>query len=88
MGNKKLNMETFNEILFKALKPEAKKSELVEMEIQMAYGQKIQVMEELVDCLNKGKPHKETLKQVNNIDSNLNYLGELLEKTRAEEEQK
>ena len=77
-----LNLDTFNEILFNAIKPE-KRAELLEAEINMAYGIKIQKMEELVIALNECKPYHEILKDVNNIDANCDLLMAQLEKLRA-----
>ena len=82
--SKTLNLDTFNEILFRALKEDAKKEELLQMEVEMAYSVKIQKMEELVECLNQGKPYHEILKQVNNIDMNCDYLMEQLEEVKGE----
>ena len=81
-----LNIETFNEILFKGLKPEAKKSELLEKECCMAYQVKIQAMEKLVKKLNNGKPYREVLQEVNNIDNSLYKLAEMLKEARKEEQ--
>lgn len=81
--NNKLNLESFNEILFKAIDND-KHIELLEIELQTAYLMKVQKMEELVCSINKGEPYQETLKQVNNIDSNCNLLAEMLEKLKSE----
>ena len=81
--NNKLNLESFNEILFKAIDND-KHIELLEIELQTAYLMKVQKMEELVFLINKGEPYQETLKQVNNIDSNCNSLAEMLEKLKSE----
>lgn len=39
--NKKLDIKTFNDILFKSMKPDAKKSEMLAKELEMAYGIKL-----------------------------------------------
>lgn len=81
--NNKLNLESFNEILFKAIDND-KHIELLELELQTAYLMKVQKMEELVCLINKGEPYQETLKQVNNIDSNCDSLAKMLEKLKSE----
>lgn len=85
--SKTLNLDTFNEILFGALKENTKKEELLQMEVEMAYGLKIQKMEELVECLNQGKPYHEILQQVNNIDGSCDYLMKQLEEVKGENEE-
>lgn len=81
--NNKLNLDSFNEILFNAIDND-KHIELLEIELQTAYLMKVHKMEELVCLINKGEPYQETLKQVNNIDSNCNLLAEMLEKLKSE----
>lgn len=81
--NNKLNLESFNEILFKAIDDD-KHIELLEHELQTAYLMKVQKMEELVCLINKLEPYQETLKQVNNIDSNCDLLAKMLEKLKSE----
>lgn len=76
----KLNIDTFNEILFSALKDNGPrgKAELLGHEIEMAYHMKITAMEALVEALNKGLPYHEQLEQVNNIDHSCDTLNERL----------
>jgi hypothetical protein len=76
-----LNIESFNSILFKAI-PADRRIDLLEHEIGIAYGIKIQAMEAVVDCLNKGLPYKDKLEEVNNINSNCDRLQEMLEEQR------
>lgn len=59
--SKELTIESFNEILFGALKDNAKKSELIAKELIMAYKMKIEAMEELVTKLNGGLPYHNEL---------------------------
>lgn len=77
----KLSLESFNEILFKAIEP-GKHVELIEHEIELAYSVKIQKMEELVMSLNECKPYHEILQEVNNIDANCDLLMAQLEKLK------
>lgn len=81
--NNKLNLESFNDILFKCIDKE-KHIEMIECELSYAYSMKVQKMEELVCLLNKGEPYQETLKHVNNIDSSCDSLAEILEKLKSE----
>ena len=55
--NKKLTINTFNEILMKCI-PAKKRKELLEIELQTAYARKIEVMEKLVECLNHGNTYE------------------------------
>ena len=80
---KKLNIETFNELLMKAI-PKEKQEELLKIELQTAYGMKIEAMEELVKRLNSHSPYHDVLQKVNNIDSSCNRLAEIIDKWRAE----
>ena len=60
--NKKLTINTFNEILMKCI-PAKKRKELLEIELQTAYARKIEVMEKLVECLNHGNTYEEILQK-------------------------
>lgn len=75
---KKMDLETFNEILFSAFKEQSTKAlhDLYVMELDMAYGIKIQYMEKVINDLNEGLPYNENLQKVNNVDSNLDRLHE------------
>lgn len=83
-----LNLESFNEILMKAI-PKEKHKELIEIELSTAYQMKICEMENLIELLNLNhgnrptqtawKEISEQLQRVNNIDSSCNALGEMLE---------
>lgn len=82
-----LNLESFNEILMKAI-PKEKHKELIEIELSTAYQMKICEMENLVDLLNLTHGNRPTqtawadinklLQRINNIDSNCDALGETL----------
>ena len=77
----KLSIELFNNILFMAV-PEEKRVDLLAHELLLAYGIKVQAMEELVERLNKGMSYKDKLEEVNNINSNCDKLHEMLEEQR------
>ena len=83
--NKKLTINTFNEILMKCI-PAKKRKELLEIELQTAYARKIEVMEELVACLNRGNAYEEILQIINNIDSNCDKIAKMLETCEGFEE--
>lgn len=85
--SKKLTIESFNEMLFGALKDNVKKSKLIAQEIIMAYRIKIKAMEELVTKLNGGLPYHNELQKVNNIDAFLDKLGKLLNEAEQEEKE-
>jgi len=85
--SKELTLESFNEILFGALKDNVKKSELIAHEISTAYQLKIEAMEELVAKLNDGLPYHSELQKVNNIDASLDKLGKLLNEAEQEEKE-
>lgn len=83
--SKGLTIESFNEILFDALKDNVKKSKVIAHELSMAYQMKIEAMEELVTKLNGGLPYHNELQEVNNIDASLDKLGKLLNEIEQEE---
>lgn len=73
------------EVLSNAMKPDGKKSEMLAEELKMAYGIKIQAMEELVETLNNQKNYLPILDKVNTIDKNCELIGEMIELARAVE---
>ena len=79
MENEKLNLENFNKLLMECI-PKEKHGELLMAEISSAYAMKVEAMEKLVECLNQHRPYRDELKKVNNIDLNLDWLIEMLEK--------
>lgn len=74
--DKKLTLDSFNDILFEAFKDQSPKSKkkLLVMEINFGYSSKVIEMENLVDALNKGIPYHKILENVNKIDINLEHL--------------
>jgi len=82
----KLNLDTFNEILFSAFKEQSPQNmlELLSVEIQSAYAMKIDQMEKVIADLNNGRPYHQNLQLVNNIDSNLDSLAEKVDKIYEE----
>lgn len=71
-----MNLDSFNEILFKALKDQSPggQMELLMIEREAAYGMKVQAMETLVERLNNGQPWRDALKNVNAINSSCDKL--------------
>ena len=51
----------------------------------MAYQLKVEKMEELVDQLNASLPYHEKLNEINNIDSSLNKINDMLIAERAKQ---
>lgn len=76
--SKTLNLETFNQILFGAIKEEHH-IELLKIELETAMYSKIQEMEKLVDALNGNLPYQKILKTINNIDINCDLLARKIE---------
>lgn len=83
--NKKLNLETFNEILFGAME-ETNHIKLLEIELETAMWQEFQEMLKLVDALNNNRPYHEILKTINNIDSNCEYLSKKIDELKVDKE--
>lgn len=79
---KKLNLETFNNILLEA---GINKRELLVAELQTAYAHKIQLMETMVARANAGEEFDEILKCINNVDHSLDLLGAQLDELEKEE---
>lgn len=75
--NRKLNIDSFNGILMKHLPAESRK-DLLEVELKVAYSLKIEVMEDLVECLNNGDAYEGVLQKINNIDSACDKIGKML----------
>lgn len=83
--NKTLNLDTFNQILFGAIKEEHH-IELLQIELETAMYSKIQEMEKLVDALNNNMPYQKILKTINNIDSNCDLLVRKIEELKGAKE--
>ena len=83
--NKELNLETFNEILFSAMKETGHLDFLV-VELETAMGLEFQEMLKLVDALNNNMPYHEILKTINNIDSNCEYLAKKIDELKGNKE--
>lgn len=84
--SKTLNLETFNQILFGAIKEE-NHLELLEIELETAMYSKIQEMEKLVDALNDNMPYHKILKTINNIDSNCDLLARKIEELKGSQKE-
>ena len=77
----KLNIDTFNALMFQALEGQSpqRKLELLRIELDYAYGVKINTMEQLVKELNEGSPYAETLGMVNSADSICEKVGHCID---------
>lgn len=84
--NKTLNLDTFNQILFGAIKEEHH-IELLQIELETAMYSKIQEMEKLVDALNDNMPYHKILKTINNIDSNCDLLARKIEELKGSQKE-
>lgn len=84
--NKTLNLDTFNQILFGAIKEEHH-IELLQIELETAMYSKIQEMEKLVDALNNNMPYQKILKTINNIDSNCDLLARKIEELKGSQKE-
>ena len=62
-----LNIDTFNEILFKALKDDSPKGklELLKAELEMAFMMHIDCMSKVIEDLNNGRRYQSNLEKVN-----------------------
>ncbi len=81
-----LNIETFNEILFTALKDNSPQGmlDLLKAELSMAYAMKIEAMETVMDALENGRGYKQDLEKVRNIDLSCDTLKNMIDQIYAE----
>lgn len=84
--NRELNLDTFNQLIFQAMKPEARKSELLLDEFQLVMGIRLRATDDLIDALNNGNDYHEILEKINTIESNADHIAELYQKALEEEE--
>lgn len=85
--NRELNLDTFNQLIFQAMKPEAKKSELLLNELQLVMSIRLSATDDLIDALNNGNDYHEILDKINTIDSNADHLAEMYQKALEDEEE-
>lgn len=85
--NRELNLDTFNQLIFQAMKPDAKKSELLLHELQLVMSIRLSTTDDLIDALNNGNDYHEILDKINTIDSKADHLAEMYQKALEEEEE-
>ena len=81
-----LNIETFNEILFTALKDNSPKGklDLLKAELSMAYAMKIEAMETVMDAIENGRGYMQEMERVRNIDRSCDTLGNMIDEIYKE----
>lgn len=81
-----LNIETFNEILFTALKDNSPqgKLDMLKAELSMVYAMKIEAMETVMDALENGRGYMQDVQKVRNIDRSCDAIKSMIDKIYAE----
>ncbi len=81
-----LNIETFNEILFTALKDNSPqgKLDMLKAELSMAYAMKIEAMETVMDALENGRGQMQDVQKVRNIDRSCDTLKNMIDEIYTE----
>jgi hypothetical protein len=81
-----LNIETFNEILFTALKDNSPqgKLDLLKAELSMTYAMKIEAMETVIHALEDGRDYMQEMERLRNIDQSCDTLGNMIDEIYAE----
>lgn len=82
----KLNIGTFNEVLFTALKDNSPKGkiDLLKAELSMAYAMKIEAMEKVIHALENGRGYMQDVQKVRNIDRSCDALKSMIDEIYAE----
>ena len=82
----KLNIETFNEVLFTALKDNSPKGklDLLKAELSMAYAMKIEAMEKVIHALEDGRDYMQEMEKLQNIDRSCDTLKSMIDQIYAE----
>ena len=82
----KLNIETFNEVLFTALKDNSPKGklDLLKAELSMTYAMKIEAMETVMDALENGRGYMQDMEKVRNIDRSCDTLKNMIDEIYTE----
>lgn len=81
-----LNIETFNEILFTALKDNSPQGmiDLLKAELSMAYAMKIEAMETVIHALEDGRDYMQEMERLRNIDQSCDTLGNMIDEIYKE----
>ena len=85
--DRELNLDTFNQLIFQAMKPEAKKSELFLNELQLVMSIRQDALDDLIEARNNGGDYHEVLDNINNINSSADYLYAMYKKALEDEEE-
>ena len=82
----KLNIETFNEVLFTALKDNSPKGklDLLKAELSMVYAMKIEAMEKVIHALEDGRDYMQEMEKLQNIDRSCDTLKSMIDQIYAE----
>ena len=82
----KLNIGTFNEVLFTALKDNSPKEkiDLLKAELSMAYAMKIEAMETVIDALENDRGYMQEMERLRNIDRSCDTLGNMIDEIYKE----
>ena len=82
----KLNIETFNEVLFTALKDNSPKGklDLLKAELSMVYAMKIEAMETVMDAIENGRDYMQEMERLRNIDRSCDTLGNMIDEIYKE----
>ena len=82
----KLNIETFNEVLFTALKDNSPKGklDLLKAELSVVYAMKIEAMEKVIHALEDGRDYIQEMERLRNIDRSCDTLGSMIDEIYAE----
>ena len=82
----KLNIETFNEVLFTALKDKSPKGklDLLKAELSMVYAMKIEAMETVMDAIENGRGYMQEVERVRNIDRSCDTLNNMIDEIYKE----
>lgn len=82
----KLNIGTFNEVLFTALKDNSPKGkiDLLKAELSMVYAMKIEAMETVMDAIENGRGYMQEVERVRNIDRSCDTLNNMINEIYTE----
>ena len=82
----KLNIGTFNEVLFTALKDNSPKGkiDLLKAELSMAYAMKIEAMEKVIHALEDGRDYMQEMERLRNIDRSCDAIKSMIDEIYAE----
>ncbi len=82
----KLNIGTFNEVLFTALKDNSPKGkiDLLKAELSVVYAMKIEAMEKVIHALEDGRDYMQEMERLRNIDRSCDTLKNMIDEIYTE----